>query len=280
MLSALIIYEKNEVERNRRFIDYWLETAKAKRVDLRLVTTDQLSYGIWDEKPFLMLDNAPVHCDFVVMRAKKPLLGYHLERMGIPVFNNARVGEILNDKRKTHALLQNHFPMMPTAFIEDDQKSPFPFPVVVKSAGGCGGREVKLCADEQSYREAIALFKYSAVVQPLCDMPGRDVRVYMLGKDILQTMLRYSVNDDFRANFGIHRSAKPIDIPDDIRRMAHEAAEIFDFGLVGVDFIFHKGRALFNEAEDVVGTRMLYQYTDIDIVPVYMDFILRKIGHL
>jgi len=278
MLRALIIYERNEVARNRRFIDYWLEAAKERSVEMQLVIVDELSYGVREGKPFLLHAGRDVTCDFVVMRAKKPLLGYHLESMGIPVFNNARVGEILNDKRKTHALLRDRFPMMDTAFIEDDSPCPFAFPVVVKSAGGCGGREVKLCADEAAYRDAIAQFKYSAVVQPLCDAPGKDVRVYMLGKEILQGMQRFSVNDDFRANFGIHRSAKPIDIPDDIRRMALECAEIFDFGLVGVDFIFHKGKAVFNEAEDVVGTRMLYQYTDIDIVQVYLDFILGKLG--
>lgn len=278
MLKALILYDRNEVTRNQKFIDYWLEAAAQRSVDMQLVVVDELSYGVRAGKPFLLYKEQDIACDFVVMRAKKPLLGYHLESMGIPVFNNARVGEILNDKRKTHALLCDRFPMMPTAFIEDNQPSPFPFPVVVKSAGGCGGREVKLCADEQSYRAAIAEFKFSAVVQPLCDTPGRDVRVYMLGKKILQGMQRFSVNEDFRANFGIHRSARPIDIPDDIRRMALQAAEIFDFGLVGVDFIFHEGKAVFNEAEDVVGTRMLYQYTDIDPVQAYLDFILKKLG--
>ena len=134
-----------------------------------------------------------------------------------------------------------------------------------------------MCDNDESYYTALRDFAYSAVVQPLCDTPGRDVRVYMLGKKILQGMLRYSDTEDFRANFGLHHCAKPIDIPDDIRRMALMAAERFDFGLVGVDFIFDHGRALFNEAEDVVGTRMLYQYTDIDIVPVYMDYILGRL---
>lgn len=278
MLKSLIIYDRSEVQRNRRFIDYWLETAKARGVDMELVTTDRLSYGLRGNLPFLKLDGAFYTCDFVVMRAKKPLLSHHLESMGVKVFNNAHVGEILNDKRKTHALLHEHFPMMDTAFIDCDAPSPFPYPVVVKSAAGCGGREVRLCADEDSYRAAIRDFQYAAVVQPLCDTPGKDVRIYMLGREILQGMLRYSDNDDFRANFGLHHCAKPIDIPDDIRRMALECAEIFDFGLVGVDFIFHNGKALFNEAEDVVGTRMLFQYTDIDPVQRYMDFILKKLG--
>lgn len=276
-MKGLLIYERHESVRNHRFIEYWLETAKVKNVDLQLVLIEEMSFGLKDNKPFLMVGGESVTADFAVVRAKKPLLSHHLEKMGIAVFNPAYVSEILNDKRKTHALLQDDFPMMDTAFVEGESPSPFPYPVVVKASAGCGGREVRLCDNDESYYAALRDFAYSAVVQPLCDTPGRDVRVYMLGRKILQGMLRYSDTEDFRANFGLHHCAKPIDIPDDIRRMALMAAERFDFGLVGVDFIFDRGRALFNEAEDVVGTRMLYRYTDIDIVPVYMDYILGRL---
>lgn len=276
-MRGLLIYERHESVRNHRFIEYWLETAKIKQVDLRLVLIEEMAFGLKNNKPFLMVNGEEVTADFAVVRAKKPLLSHHLEKMGIAVFNPAHVSEILNDKRKTHAMFQDDFPMMDTAFVEGDSPSPFPYPVVVKASAGCGGREVRLCDNEESYRTALKDFAYSAVVQPLCDTPGRDVRVYMLGKKILQGMLRYSDTEDFRANFGLHHCARPIDIPDDIRRMALEAADRFDFGLVGVDFIFDHGRALFNEAEDVVGTRMLYQYTDMDIVPVYMDYILGRL---
>lgn len=276
-MRGLLIYERHESVRNHRFIEYWLETAKVKQVDLRLVLLEEMAFGLKNNRPFLMVNGEEITADFAVVRAKKPLLSHHLEKMGIAVFNPAHVSEILNDKRRTHAMFQDDFPMMDTAFVEGDSPSPFPYPVVVKASAGCGGREVRLCDNEESYRTALKDFAYSAVVQPLCDTPGRDVRVYMLGKKILQGMLRYSDTEDFRANFGLHHCAKPIDIPDDIRRMALEAADRFDFGLVGVDFIFDHGRALFNEAEDVVGTRMLYQYTDIDIVPVYMDYILARL---
>lgn len=276
-MKGLLIYERHESIRNHRFIEYWLETAKVKQVDLQLVLIEELAFGLRDNKPFLMVNGENVAADFAVVRAKKPLLSHHLEKMGVAVFNPAYVSEILNDKRKTHALFQDDFPMMDTAFVEGDSPSPFPYPVVVKASAGCGGREVRLCDNEESYRQALKDFAYSAVVQPLCDTPGRDVRVYMLGKKILQGMLRYSDTEDFRANFGLHHCAKPIDIPDDIRRMALMAADRFDFGLVGVDFIFDHGRALFNEAEDVVGTRMLYQYTEMDIVPMYMDYILGRL---
>ena len=57
----------------------------------------------------------------------------------------------------------------------------------------------------------------------------------------------------------------------------NQAARLLQFGLVGVDFVFHQGRPYLNEIEDAVGTRMLYQYTDLQIVNDYMDFILREL---
>ena len=51
----------------------------------------------------------------------------------------------------------------------------------------------------------------------------------------------------------------------------------FNFDFVGVDFIFHNGRLLFNEIEDAVGTRMLYAHTDIDPVKCYLDHIIKSL---
>lgn len=56
----------------------------------------------------------------------------------------------------------------------------------------------------------------------------------------------------------------------------HDIMEVFDFGLVGIDFIFHRGSLVFNEIEDAVGTRMLYT-GGLDIVPDYLDFILSRL---
>jgi glutathione synthase/RimK-type ligase-like ATP-grasp enzyme len=52
----------------------------------------------------------------------------------------------------------------------------------------------------------------------------------------------------------------------------------FDTGLVGIDFIYHQGRLVFNEAEDAVGTRMLYMHTARDIADEYLSLILSRVS--
>ena len=46
---------------------------------------------------------------------------------------------------------------------------------------------------------------------------------------------------------------------------------------MGIDFVFDNGKIIFNEIEDVVGSRMVYTYTDIDIVDIYIKYLLTKL---
>ena len=149
---------------------------------------------------------------------------------------------------------------------------------MVKAAGGCGGRQVFRCDTEEEYRMRLAqIAPDGAVAQPLCDTPGRDVRAYVLGNRIVQAMERYSDSADFRSNFGLHGHARKTELTPEMAGYVNRAARLLQFGLVGVDFVFHQGRPYLNEIEDAVGTRMLYQYTDLQIVDDYMDFILREL---
>lgn len=279
-MTGWMVYEAHNIQRNQFFIDRWMQAAKARDISLRLVTVQQLAYGVMDGALFLQLDGMSARPDFVLMRAARPGLSEHLEGMSIPCFNNAHVARIAGDKRRTHAAFAGVLPMMDTAFLSQDAfANPFPYPVVVKGAHGCGGREVYLARNEQEYRHAVQqIAPDSLVVQPLCDQPGQDLRVYVLGHEVVAAMLRYS-DGDFRSNLGQGGGSKPVDMTEDIRRYVRIVQDRFDFGLVGIDFIFHQGRPVFNEIEDAVGTRMLYMHTDRDIAAEYLDLILARVQY-
>jgi len=275
-MRGWLIYEKDNVARNKRFVEFFQEAAKKRGVALSLITTDEIAFGVRDGAFFLQ----PEKPEFAVVRCMRPDLSRHLEKMGVKVFNNARVSEICNNKQKTHAFFIEHgFPCLDTAFVRPDcPKHPFDYPVVVKASTGCGGRQVYLCQNEQEYMEKLALIAPdTAVVQPLCDTPGRDVRAYVLGNRVVQAMERYS-DGDFRSNFGLHGLARPTELTDEMRGYVEKAAKLLNVSLVGVDFVFHQGQPYLNEIEDAVGTRMLYQFTSIPIVEEYMDFIVNAVS--
>lgn len=272
-MRGWLIYEKENIQRNKRFVEFFLDAAEKRKVALSLITTEEIAFGVKGGALFLQ----PEKPDFAVVRCMRPDLSRHLEKMGVKVFNNAHVSEICNDKQKTHSFfIENGFPCLDTAFVRPDcPRHPFDYPVVVKASGGCGGRQVYLCPDETAYLENLQkIFPDTAVVQPLCDTPGRDVRAYMLGDKLIQAMERYS-DGDFRSNFGLHGLARPTELTEEMRFFVEKAARLLDVSLVGVDFVFHQGKPYLNEIEDAVGTRMLYQFTDVQIVEEYMDLILR-----
>lgn len=279
-MTGWMVYDPQNVERNRFFIDRWMNAADKQGVTLRLITTPKIAYGVKDGQPMLLLDSKSARPDFVVMRSQHPLLSAHLEKMGIPCFNNARVADICNDKRKTHALLMGQIPMMDSAFLTHDSfHQPFPYPVVVKAAHGCGGRQIFLAKDEAGLDAAKqAIYPDDLVVQPLCDEPGQDLRVYVLNDQIFATMLRCSDDGDFRSNVGLGGASKPVDMPQELKGYVSLIMAQFHFDLVGIDFIRNGGRWVFNEIEDAVGTRMLYMHTQHDIAALYLHHILKKIG--
>ena len=272
-MQGWLIYEEENVLRNQAFIRFFMEAATKRQVNLQLITTKEISFGVKASSFFL----TPEKPDFAVMRCMRPDLSRHLEAMGVKVFNNARISAICNDKQKTHAFfIQHGLPCMDTAFVRPDCPShPFPYPVVVKASSGCGGRQVFLCHSEAEYLEKLrSIFPDTAVVQPLCDTPGRDIRAYVLDGKMVQAMERYT-DGDFRSNFGLHGTARPTQLTEDMAAMVEKITALLSPSLIGIDFIFHQGRPLLNEIEDAVGTRMLYQYTDRNIVEEYMDVILR-----
>lgn len=279
MTKGWLVYDPGNVERNRFFIDRWMKAAQRRGLALELVLTDSLGWGIEDGAPFLRAKGEDARPAFAVMRAAYPLLSAHLESMGIPCFNNARVADICNDKRKTHALLAGELPMMPTAFLSQQTfKNPFPYPVVVKGSHGCGGRSVYLARNDGELEEAARrIAPDSFITQPLCDTPGLDLRVYVLGGRMIAAMERRQ-DRDFRSNVGLGGGSRPVPLTDGLRTMVERAMAHFDFALVGVDFIFHQGRLMFNEIEDAVGTRMLYMHTQTDIADEYLGLIAERLG--
>lgn len=277
-MTGWLVYDPLNVARNRFFIDRWMQAAAGRQVDLRLVTSPEIAYGVTDNRLFLRCAGQDVKPDFVVMRAQHPVLSAHLEQMGIPCHNNARVADICNDKRKTHALFAGQLPMMDSAFLEPDSfHQPFPYPVVVKAAHGCGGRQIFLVSDDDQMMKARqAIAPDSLVVQPLSDETGKDLRVYVLDNRIIASMLRYS-DSDFRSNVGLGGGSKPMALAPQVEAYVELVLQHFHFDLAGIDFIRHQGQWVFNEIEDAVGTRMLYMHTDEDIAKRYLDHILSRL---
>ncbi len=256
-----IIYNKEDAKRNENYIGWYINKFKENNIELSLVYTDEINFN-----------SLP---DFAVVRAIRPDITKKLENSGVKCFNNGFVSEICNDKALTYKFVsENGIEILPTYYAINEVNK---FPVVIKPKDSHGGDRVNMA---ESYDELTALMplyeRDNYVIQAAATDKGKDVRVYVIGDKIITAMLRVS-DKDFRSNFCLGGRASVYNLTDEETEKVNKVIKLFDFDFVGIDFVFNNGEMVFNEIEDVVGSRMVYTYTNIDIVDLYIKYILQKL---
>ena len=259
-MTGWMVYNIEDYNKNKKYFEMHQEIANKKGISLELKFMENFSYGVNSHSEyFIQYDKKEVELpQFVIGRMRNPLFTKQLELMGVDVYNNSFVADICNDKAKTYQFLAGSgTEVIPSEFVSADvldnkierlnainnEENKILDNKVIKSTSGHGGTEVFLASD---YPEAH--FPKDVVVQPFVQGENADVRVYVLDKII--------------AWFNKERYLR------------EKTSGLF---YVGIDFIIDKdGKFLFNEIEDVVGSRMLYKTSDIDIVKMYMDKILSR----
>src|SRR5699024_5219707 len=198
----------------------------------------------------------------------------HLESSGVIVFNSSTIAHICNNKALTHHHMTDlSIPMVDTVFLKREDvtdQPPMSYPFVLKESAGRSGKQVYLIESQQDwnyYKSNLSM--ESIIIQNCAVQIGKDLRVFIVGQEIIGAVLRES-KEDFRANFTLGGSARLYEIKDAERRMIQKITTQFDFGMVGIDFLIGTdGSLLFNEIEDIVGSRTLSSLSDINIVQKY-----------
>lgn len=259
-MKMWLVYDKFEAERNRRYIDFYFEKCKEKNIDLSLqIVEDGIDF-----------ENLP---DVAIVRTMNPELSERLENMGVKVYNPSFISRIANDKWNTYCYLKEKGIRLPETFLVTEDFTPPYYPIVLKPCMGKGGRDVEIVNNYDEYAAYTKRVKEKTIAQRVVSDKGRDLRVYVVGGRIIKAMLRVS-NSDFRSNFCLGGEAHEYTLSEEEIKEIEKVISCFDIGYAGLDFIFDEGKIIFNEMEDVVGARMLYTHTDIDIVEIYLNFII------
>ncbi len=286
-MTGWLIYRLVDVERNKAYIEFYIEEGKALGIDIKLILVDKIQFGVNNKKLFLEYDGLKIDKpDFAINRSIYPILTSQLEDMDIRVFNNSKISEICNDKAKTYQYLSRlNIPIVDTKFVKgeylaktlDKTKDK----VIVKGVSGHGGNEVFLYNPQGpsiDKEKILSSLKHTdIVIQPLVGNKNQDLRVYIIGKKIIAAILR-TAKSGFKSNFSLGGEVRRYKLSDEETQLVTSIIDYFDFGLVGIDFLIDEdGGLVFNEIEDVVGARMLYQCTDINIVRLYLEYIIKEI---
>lgn len=289
-MVAWILYHHDSSIYNQKYIQYYIDEGAKQGIEVKLLLIEEMEFGVRDGSWFFAYQGTvPDLPDFAICRAIYPLLSRHLEYMGIRVFNNSFVAEICNDKARTYQYLaQTGIRMVDSSFYRNYQVRTvidrLNQPTVVKAVDGHGGSQVFLlaCNTEVAEDEITSVIRgigsSDVVVQPLTGTKHQDLRVYVIGKDIVAAVLR-TARDGFKSNFSLGGEVRLYQLSQAETSLVRKIIDLFDFDLVGIDFILgDEGELIFNEIEDVVGSRMLYQCSDINIVELYLFYIRSKLN--
>lgn len=238
-MKGVLIYSEKEAVRNTFAIEKFKEN-----LNIDLVNPD-------------FRGNA----DFVINRTNDYKIGKYFEEKEIRVFNPSKLSRLANDKQYCYEFMaQNGIPIMPIDYTKT--------PVVKKPVDGHGGQDVVLLDKAEP-------FEKNYVYQMPCDTLGKDLRVWAIGGEIIAAILRES-ETDFRSNFCLGGSATVYQLSDTQKVLVKKVISLMDSDYIGIDFLFHSGQLVFNEIEDTVGARMIYEKTDIDIIRLYCDYIKKE----
>lgn len=262
-----IIYNREDVEKNRRFIDFVSSGLAKYNVNTKLIILQEdgdIDNLIQEESPF-----------FVINRSRNDDVAANLESKGIRVFNSAKVTKIVNNKKETYEELKGIVPFMPIVSEVEEMDS---FPYVVKSVDGHGGNEVFMVENEEDKNNATQALKNKEYIAQACASDlGKDVRVYVIGNKIVAAMLRTSA-EGFKSNYSLGGSVQRYKLNDNEKEMVRRIMKKLPMDYGAIDFIFHNNAAVFNEIEDAAGARMLYENTDIDIVQLFVNYIAKELS--
>jgi ribosomal protein S6--L-glutamate ligase/gamma-F420-2:alpha-L-glutamate ligase len=239
-MKSIIIYPHTEIKRNKFVVDKIQSELEAV-----LVTPDYKG-----------------DAEYVINRTNDYKIAEYYEQKGIRVFNPSTLSKLANDKQTCYDFMeQNGIEIMPTRY-----STP---PFVKKLKNGHGGIGVTMCHSKSDYDENMVCQK------PATDL-GKDLRVWVIGGEIITSILRVS-DSDFRSNYCLGGNAVPYELSNDEIKLIKKIITLVKGDYYGIDFVFNNGKIVFNEIEDTVGARMVYDKSDIDIISLYCNYIKRAV---
>ena len=271
-MDGWLIYDHEGAEKNTDYIDYHHEVGLRYGVHFELMYAEDLEKSVPERIP-----------EFAIVRTIRPHINKTLEDKGIPTYNNSKVSYTANHKGRCISYIaeETDVPVIPTEIIRSgddirkilkDRQS-----YVIKPASGHGGKDVRrVSATEHFYNETERLLKNDdMILQPFIEGPGEDVRVYVIGREIIAAVKRKAPEGEFRANASLGGQVERYKLSKMETEYVSRITDVFDFGMVGIDFIIDAaGDFIFSEIEDVVGARMLYRtHPEIDILDRYISFL-------
>lgn len=278
--------------------ELYAKAAKKLGITLQLIANNEIYCLIEDGKNIIKVPSATFQPDFILFLDKDIRLAKQLEKLGYRLFNSREVIENCDDKILTFEVLANTGIKMPktlfsamffngtgngeadlgfTNIIEET----FSYPLVIKEAFGSFGAQVYLIHNrEELLAKQKELLYVPHLYQEFIDSSkGRDVRIYVVGNQVVASMYRHS-DTDFRANISNGASMSPYEPSEAFCELAIKATEVLGADFTGVDLLFGENdEPILCEVNSNAHIKNIYDCTGIDVAEAIFKHILEVLHH-
>lgn len=277
-------------------IHLWLtEAAKKLGVDLIVKTNAEILLLLDQDFSGMKSKKSAEKPDFILFWDKDTRLAQYLEMKGLPVFNSSKGIALCDDKSQTHLYLQGAGILMPKTIIApmtfsnigynnldflDHVEKEISWPIVIKECFGSFGQQVYLAYNRQELKETVMNIGAKPMLfqEFIHSSKGKDLRLQVVGSQVVAAMYRYSDNGDFRANITGGGKMKPYEPTQKQIDLAVESCKILGLDFAGVDILFGKDKEpVVCEVNSNAHFKNIYDCTGVNVADSILAYIIKRI---
>lgn len=283
-------YEAERILEEAKLTHTAIKVVAPKDFDLVVTRDDRRSIHFREEAvslPDIVIPRTGSGTDYYTQSVLR-----HLERLHVPVLNNADSIEAAKDKMYSTQILRQHNIPVPqtmlvrfpvdTAFVEKEIK----FPCVIKVLSGSYGKGIHLVRDTSALDELMDFVSslnspLNILIQEYVDFsPGVDVRVLVVGGKVLGAMKRTGADGDFRANISRGGTGEIYPLDDQAAFISTESAKVLNLDIAGVDLLIDNNGYKVCEVNSAPGFKGFEEYCGVNVakeILAYATFKSKKV---
>ena len=286
-MRIAVLSQKPQLRSTQRL----LEAAKERGHDGIVVDYLQTHMNIASGQPSLDYVGQPLtDIDAIIPRVSASCTFYgcavvrQLEMMGVFTPSSSQAIARSRDKlRSLQILAREGIPLPTTTFCHTSQDigglidGVGGAPLIIKLLEGTQGIGVVLCETRQAAQSVIEAFRNlqanMLVQEYIEEAKGQDLRCFVVGDQVVASMLRTAAEGEFRSNLHRGGSGEAAELTRRERSVAVRAAKAMKLGIAGVDILRGPKGPLVIEVNSSPGLEGIERTTGVDVAGKVIEWI-------
>ncbi len=161
----------------------------------------------------------------------------------------------------------------------------FTFPVIMKTVYGSGGAGVFIAESKRSLKPFIQYLTQRSelsntpvkIQEYIKEAKGKDLRVFVVGKEVVAAMERSAKPGEFRANVHQGGKARAVEVTENEKTLCVEAMKRLGLNIAGVDILRTKKGPVIIEVNSYPGLEGITAATGVDVAEKIVKYAERKV---